>query len=249
MIGKTKFNVRVTPKDIELFEYLHAMKVATVDQVHRDIYSHLKKTGVYCRLRRLQRAGLIRSYQDFESGGQKVISLKKPTFDRYLSNAEERALELKSDAVKHDLTLNNIRHRLLQCTRVKRYYSENQIQTWSDTLRNGSFIDLAGFHNDAVVEIQFDDDILLIPLEYEGSLKQFNRNEEIVKRIYSRQNIQAILYVCSEKGMIDKFKRIEERFFKDRTPKFFYKLLQELSSDEAMSFTNRNDEALDLNQN
>ena len=50
----------ITERDIEFFKYLHAVKIATYDQVHRDNYSDYKIDSVDKRIRKMENNGILK---------------------------------------------------------------------------------------------------------------------------------------------------------------------------------------------
>ena len=163
----------MSEKDLELLTFLHKVKVASYAQIGRDIYCGYHKDSVGKRLRKLEDNRLIHGGRNrLLCNGKKIVSLTKHGFDSFIKNGTEVRIELKSDAKQHDLVLVDIRHHFLKSAKTLRYATENQIQTYGF---NSSERDIASFltlNSDAVIELKFSTSNILIPIEYEGSLKK-----------------------------------------------------------------------------
>ena len=122
MKAQTKPGFWSSPKDRELFRYLHQAKVATVEQINRDIYQHPKINTVYWRLLLLQKLGLVRSCHHHALGKKKVVSLTERGFKEFVADGTERTVELKSQTLLHDLALVDVKFHLLRSNKISRFY-------------------------------------------------------------------------------------------------------------------------------
>lgn len=236
-------------QDKNLIHYLHEVKVATYEQIKRDIYPDYHFKSVCNRIYRLENNHLVHGWCDRVIGkGCRLISLTKQGFSRFVAKGLEKRIELNSDAIKHDLRLGDIRYRLKRASKVLDYHSENQLQTWPIGVYDVKVGRLANLNCDAVVSVRFPDDTLHLPLEYGASSKSDRRYEPLVKRYYARDDVPAVLYVCENETVLNKISRIETELFPSDQPKFFFKHVSDLFEDETMSFGNCHNFPLKLNQ-
>ena len=236
--------VLILKEDIRLFKYLHAVKIATYDQIKRDVYPHLKYKSICNRLNKLDNNDLIWGYRDRRFENKKFISLTKKGFKEFVSDGGESRIELKSQAVKHDITLVDIRHSFLRSPQTTKYYTENQIQTWGDSLDYGKYTHIKSLNSDAVAKISFPNGDYIIPIEYESHRKYESQAEHVIREYYSCIDVPIVLYICSTNKVVNHLKYLEKSLYKEARPKLFFKLINEIYSDETLSFKNRNSEVL-----
>ncbi len=226
-------------RDIKLFQYLHAVKVATYDQIRRDVYSEICFDAVCHRVLKLEDNKLLEVKQSRALlRGKRHVSLRKEGFEEFVRKGNEIRIELKSDAINHDLTLVDIRHRFLKSPKTIAYETENEIQTWN--------LDNKHLNSDAIVTTIIKDLQLKIPIEYEGSFKKADRYEPFVKKYYQASEFPLVIFVTETAGMVDVVMKTEKKLFNWENPKFFYILINNLLSDDALKVENCNSTALIL---
>ena len=241
-------NMNVTPADVQLLWYLHAVKVSTYEQIKRDIYSDYHFASVCNRIYRLERNGLVCGNRNrVLASGKRYISLTRKGFDEFVAKGNEVHIELKSDAVNHDLELVDIRYCMLKASRVLQYHSENELQTWGINQSEivGQFINL---NSDAVLLLRFPKGEIICPLEYELNGKSIDRYEPLIKKYYRRDDVPLVLYLCNSKEVMNRISKIEKKLFQSDQPKFFYKVMQKIATSDELSFHNYNDRILTLHQ-
>ena len=227
------------PQDYQLFEYLHAVKAATYDQVARDVYPTHKLESVGNRIRKIEDQRLIDiSISRRALGGKRYLSLSKKAFDEYVRTGTEMRIELKSDAIRHDLRLVDIRHHLMRSPRLIEYLTENQIQTWGHEHRY--------VNSDALLRLKYKADPFYVALEYECSVKKGDRYDAFARRYYSL-NLYTIVFIVSEtQAALKQIMKAEAKIYQGKLPKFFYRLASDLLSDDAMIFYNVNNYSISL---
>lgn len=235
-------------KDLEAISYLHRVKVATYEQIRRDIYVGYHLKSVCNRIYRLENNGLVTGICDrMITDGKRILSLTGKGFDAFVAKGTEERIELRSDSVEHDLTLVDIRSRLLNAKKVRSYYTENEIQTWGIREFEQKVSQFVNLNSDALVDISFSNGDLLVPLEYEKHPKSSTIYESLLKRYYSRSDVAIVLYICETGGVVDKLQRTEKQIIKNEEPRFLYTLIENFEKDETMKFTNCNGKSLRLN--
>lgn len=233
-------------RDLALLRYLHKFKVATYEQIHRDIYPEYKLNTVRIRVLKMMKDKFIKGFQDkLFRKGQKVVSLTKLGFEKFLQNGEERRMELKSEAIDHDLELIDVHYHLMQSPKFISYFSENQLQTWGspdeDDVNN-----LIKLNNDAIAKISFNKGEIYCAIEYEHSQKSKLKYTTILKKIYNCDDLPLILYVCKDKSIMDKISGLEKEIYADPNPKIFYQLLHEIISGDTFKFYNHHNKYLEF---
>ncbi|NRA45881.1 MAG: hypothetical protein HRU09_13070 [Oligoflexales bacterium] len=233
--------------DLNLLKYLFKVKVATYTQIHRDVYPMYAKKTTYKRVVAMQKNRLLSSsYNRVGLPKEKVLSLSKLGYTKFVEIGGESRVELKSDAVAHDLVLADIRHQFLNCDKIKEYYTENQIQTWwsrsSDYLHRG----LASLNTDALALTSIGDELVWSAVEHEPSEKSDARYRSILKRFYSNQDLTFVLYCCSNEKIKNKLIEAEQKIYKDSFPKLFFNVGEFLNIHDTLIFSNRDKKKLSL---
>ncbi len=228
-------------RDLQLFRYLHAVKVATYGQIHRDIYTSIGLDSVGGRIRKLEDNRLLEAGRSrLLLNGARTVSLTRRAFDNFVKKGEEIQIELKSDAIQHDLVLVDIRHRFSLFQRTLDYQTENQIQTWD--LKNRSL------NCDAMMLFQLRSTPIQIPIEYEASLKKEDRYEPFLKKYYQNSEFPLILLLADTQLILDKIVKLEKELFNWDKPKFFYQLKQNFFKNEVCHFENGNQSTLTFSE-
>ncbi|MBT4761942.1 MAG: hypothetical protein HOO06_09620 [Bdellovibrionaceae bacterium] len=233
--------------DIRFIKYLHAMKVATYAQATRDIYLGYHQDSVGKRIRKMESNKLLQSSRArVLLNGKCVVHLSKKGFLQFVRRGDEQRVELKSDSVAHDLTLVDLRNAFLKSKQVKRYLSENELQTWGHSLCDAAYSSFVNLNSDAVVDIQFTKGILRVPVEYEAHQKSDERYEKVLNKYYNSDETEVVLFVCGSSQIMNKVIGLEKLKYKVEQPKFFYSLADNILKNGSMSFINCRDILLTL---
>lgn len=227
-------------RDIQLFEYLHACKVATTKQINRDIFKTCHAT-CYQRLQKyLEKKFLKVVPTDRQRDQSYAYEVTKKGENIIKANIRDLLCgdRFRSNSVAHDLTLVDIRNVLMSKNDVKEYFTENQIQTYKDFRTENDLIPFQKLQCDAGIMIQRGEmDPLYIGIEYESSVKSRSRYLDKIGKLYYN-GPACLIYICKDKSLIKKLKKIETIHLKNRAPKIFYITLSEfLESKESVTFT------------
>lgn len=229
----------LTLKDICLLRYLHAVKASTYKRINRDIFPEYHPKSIPNLIYHLEANNLVSGCITRQmAGGERVISLTNKGFKNFIKNGDEKRIELKSDAVEHDLGLVDIRCRLLMAKRTESYHTENEIQTWGGLEIDEAIESLLNLNSDAIVQLKFSDGPIYVPLEYEIHAKSKAKYISFVKKIYQRNDVFFLLFICGDESILRKVKNIEINEIKNRQPKFLYKLKQDFFLDSTLEFSN-----------
>ena len=243
---KQKNRIEIRQNDVDFFFFLHSVKAATIEQVGRDAYPLLKKWALYKRLQMLQNEGLVQGSITSSSGHRKVYSITRKAFRKYLSNAHVKRKELKSDAIKHDLGLVEIRYALLNLDRVTRFIPENSLQTWSSDLLGKEIEPFVISNSDAAAQITVSQTSIFFALEYELSLKTETRYQETIRKYYLESEVTRVLYVVESSNDLKKIMDIEKTMDRKCLGKFFYTTFEKLVQKKESKFVNWKGEVINL---
>jgi hypothetical protein len=239
--------IEFTDRDIDFFRYLHSVKVATYEQIQRDIYIGYKVDSVGKRLRRFENNGFLKTNRARTLlGGRVLVTITKKGFTSFVKDGLERRIELKSDAVLHDISLVDLRYRLIKQQRIKKYLTENVLQTWGYILDDYRYSNLVELNSDALIDIEFPRATLKVPFEYDACQKAANRYEDVFSKYYRRDDVQIVLYVCKKESTMNQLMKLEKKELKSNQPKFFYALKQDILENEVSKFKNCKNHALTL---
>ncbi|POB14799.1 hypothetical protein [Halobacteriovorax sp. DA5] len=244
MSKKTK--IEINQKDVDFFFYLHSVKASRTDQIGRDAYPHLGRWALYKRLQRLEQTGLIQGQISASSNYKKVFSITRKAFKRYLSSTDVKRKELKSDAIKHDTGLVDIRHAFLRVERVSKFIPENSLQTWPSTYFGEEITPFIECGSDGVIEVTIGDRSVFLAVEYELSLKSNVRYQDLVAKYYSKGQVPRVLYIVETQTDLDKIMSIEKQADKKERAKFFYTTFDKLVQKQVVKFKNWKGEVMSL---
>lgn len=241
--------ILITQRDVQFFEYLHACKVATTKQINRDIFKTSHAT-CYQRLKKYQEKKFLKIVptnrsldQSFAyevtNKGEKIV---KANFRDLISGERFR-----SNSVAHDLTLVDIRNILMKKKVVKEYYTDNQIQTYKDFRSEQHLIPAQELQLDALMKLKRGDlNPIWLGLEFESSAKAICRYQDKIRRYYY-SGPHFLLYICEDRSLENKVKKVESIYIKEKAPKIFYLTLKELlESKESVTFTRQDGQSLRL---
>lgn len=249
-LSQTKKRSGIQIRDVEkkLFSYLFLNKVATSLQIQRDIYLDISHQALYKRLNLLMEAGYLSANYHKELRGRLVYSLTKKALEVFVlgKSSKEFREQLKSNSVLHDLDLVDVRSKLKSFKMVEGYYTENLIRSGIEIDQIENVKELKSFNFDAILKIKKDSKIHLLALEYERTLKFSTRYQNYFKRVYSRPEITAILYITQNQKTLDKIQGLEKAIIQNHWPKVFYISLNDLLAGKQATFINLKSEKITL---
>ena len=234
--------IAVTSRDKDLLLYLFQNKIASFEQIQKDIFGGISVWTVYRRLRKLRKAGWIEClpYMD----GEKVSSyfnITSKSLEWVRESMEVTGGSLKSDSITHDMRLNDIRRFFLPKERVDAYFTENELATNSDLKENLAVSAYCSARVDAVVRMMGKKGKLChLGVEYEHTLKSKKRCREKIKNYYLRPYAEVILFIYKGQGIYNCFVNLEKEFSQRYSPPklFFLDIKKVLSDDTEVVFTN-----------
>jgi DNA-binding PadR family transcriptional regulator len=229
----------ITSRDVQLFEYLHSCKVATIKQINRDIFQTSRGT-CYQRIKKYQEKKFIKAIGVFQNDinchayevtpkGEKII--KANLRDIMSGN------RFRSNSIEHDLFLVDIKNIFTTKKMVKSYFTENQIQTYFDFRSEENLQPFQEMQSDACLILQKNDyDPIHVALELELSTKAIDRYRQKIRELYYL-NVFGIFYICQDKNLIKKLQKIDEEVRGERRTKIYFSTLEEIfKSNEEVIF-------------
>ncbi len=240
-----KDRIKIQAWDKDLFNYLYANKISTLEQISRDLPKYNSKSSYIWRLWKLKKLGYLTGQYNEDHDGTNIYRVTKETYRKYLSRGAEPQIVLGSNAVPHDLDLVDIKSIISKSKKVRNYYTENMIQSWID----GNYKNLTPFKKlnaDAAINVNVSDDNFWFGLEYEASVKSQKRYDELFSNFYFEDDIVAILYICKSKSIMKDLKKSESNIAGNNTKKIYYTTLDSLL-DNNLVFENLDGMTIDLN--
>jgi hypothetical protein len=150
------------------------------------------------RVLHLAESGLLRKQQPEFLNKAILYSITKHGIFRLetmgvhpLSSAFDRGDPDTKHHAPHALEVNRIRIALRRSRTLTDWMDDSAIRV----LRNAGNPDVTKIY-DAVATITIDPELYRIGIEYERSLKAFERYQEIASKLADERRIQAVLYVC-----------------------------------------------------
>ncbi|MCK5073279.1 MAG: hypothetical protein KAQ98_07615 [Bacteriovoracaceae bacterium] len=236
---KKKERIHFVQKDVSLFKYLHAYKVARLDQIERDIFQNVNRKTLYWRLKKLERHHYLTCRYGLNQGNKKVFSITKKTFDQFLQRGDERRMEFASDAIDHDLNLVDIHFMFGKSSKVLEYLTENQLQTWGDYLKDKSMLPMVELRCDAAIKVKLPNGIYWLAIEYEATSKSIGRYKEILQKLYGTIGLTTVLYICGDDAIKNKIVEAESKLYSNERPLIYYQTLKALREHPLNIFINR----------
>ncbi len=234
--------IEVNSRDVSLFKYLHAQKVATTTQIKRDIMQ-AGMTVTRRRLQKLKTLGLIEVVSRLEgvqathvySLSNDGMKLLKRIFPK--SFVQER---FRSNSISHDLALVDLKNLLKAKSNVARFYSENELQCLRELNERNDLEPFRSIHADAVIELKsLSGKTMLCALEFEANLKSKVRYRDKVRKYYLARGIPAVLFVSVNPkitSVVKLFEKKEEEGFKKI---YFADFSEILSTNSQVIFENQ----------
>ncbi len=238
--NRASARIILTTRDLELLKFLWDMKLASLDQIKKRFYSDTGMHTAQRRLLKLLRATYIRKLELITEkfGLKSIYSISKKgenlckKLDDYFINQNKAA----SQAPLHDLALVDLREALeLRFSEVY-FWSENALShLGSRHQRHRGLEALARSHSDAGLSIngQFDEQELVIGIEYEAQQKSQDRIRGRIATYHSEEKVQAVLCFAASKEIIRTMQNAEKKYIKSQPPKFYFSRYEEFISPKA----------------
>lgn len=200
-------------RDCKLFKYLFENKIATRDQIARDVFKSVGKQVINDRLLKLTKAKYIES--------SPIVWHKKILFTYELCQNGVQILKRhypyhitgrghKSNSIKHDLSLVDLRFAFQRMGLVTNYFTEAMLQSCTEFEDSEDLCQFVAVNSDAVIEVTTTKRVYYFAIEYEASDKAKDRYYKKLTDYHTSGKIPAVLFICKHKAIMKLVKSIEK---------------------------------------
>jgi len=238
----------VTKRDVELFRYLFLMKIATAEQINKELFGHKNSQSVTERLKQLvEKRYLQRTPVLFETL-KYSYSITPGSFQSYLAKDIKRQWrQLKSEAPGHDLTLVDIRRRLIKCGKVLTYLTENAIEAEFDCPVDFPIRPFLEAHSDGAILFRHNGKHFFLAIEYENS----PQNSDLYRRrfldYHLKRDVHGVIYITRDRSLKERLMALDRKQPDITHSKFFFTDLAEvLRSETKLRFSNVQGDILEM---
>lgn len=246
---KGPLGMYITERDQALFEYLFLHKIATAEQINRDVLGISHSNHVHRRLKTLVNYRYLKATTTVWNGKPRfAYYLSDIAFDRFISNRIQRQwAQLKSDSADHDVVLVDLRKRFLSVKNVHHFVTENAIEAELSCPENLPVQPFLEMHCDGVIIYRSKGETFYFALEYEATQKAKPRYEEHLASYYIRSEIDGVIYVVKEPHIRTVLSQIDRGLSQGGKSKVFVgELKNVLNTKRNLAFENCNEEVLHL---
>ena len=241
MPKKNQSKFIINERDRAIFSYLYEVKVATSNQIMRDVFTNVSKTVFYRRVKKYIQTGIVKRIGHFD-GDKQIISysLSKNGLSKFILEKNDHFLIKRclSEAVIHDLALNDIRHLFMSKKSVSNYLTENVLNSHGSMVADKMYEDYRRCGSDAFIELTMNNKKIFAAIEYEQTLKYTNRYIDLFGKYYSTYDIDAIFYIASDKRILTNVQKVEKMIRNQMRPKVFFALMSNLKNNpNCLTFT------------
>lgn len=232
-------------RDIDCLAFIHAHKVATAKQIHKEIFKNdysnfCKKMRLYEKVKLVNRAT---GAKDFDLSGVYELTKKGLNVVRANRKGLIKHNRYKSNSAYHDLFLVEIRYILKNRPIVANYLTENQIQTRGDFDTEEGLVDFKRLHCDGLVllKVKATETFLKVAIEFELSDKSMNDYREKLSSYYNSGSVHAVFYICKDRITEARIKKSELDVYKSDKNKIYYLTYDQLHNpDHSVTFRSQN---------
>jgi hypothetical protein len=235
-------SIWIQDRDKEILRGAFEHKVLDLESIHRlafkDVHLEIARRRALklCAYGYLDRIPFLRGGKHFSvfSPTEKGVSQIRKDY------AGEMVLRtLKSQCIEHDLILFQIRRRLECLSMVKRYFTENMLQTLMALKNSNDFREFARLRSDAACTIKGKSGDLNIAIEFENSEQSNSRYESKFKDYYIRSEIDLVFYICARAHSLKNLGEIDHAIRGSGKHKIFFCSLENvLKPTEKLIFEN-----------
>lgn len=205
-------SVKITQRDINLFHYLFRNKVASVPQINRDVVTEASEKTCYARLKKLERAGLLRKttvpfgrFSAYQIGktGLSALASKGLVGDKIAPSPVEVA------KLEHDLILVDICSKIRTFQTCRSIVFENEIRL--KTVRHELLEHISRLQKipDAVLLVDEIGGPRVHALEYQRRLNDGSGWKKKLTQYYLSHFIDRVLLITDTEAEADRFRRLD----------------------------------------
>lgn len=237
--ARMKRKWKITERDCDLLMYLHAHKIATARQIGRDLFK-CHRANVNRRLRKLVAMKLVTRLRHLNSvDSSDLFQLNAHAINFMISSLELHFMVKRflSNSIDHDLMLIEIKSALLKRSIVKKFITENQLQTLPEYKEDDELERLIKLNPDGVIKLEKPNaKPIYLALEYEIHSKSQNRyHDKFGEQEYHTKGLPT-LYVCSSKRVLSALHKVDKSRKTSENQRYYLLLENLLMSDADVTF-------------
>jgi hypothetical protein len=219
----------LSKREFSVLVYLYKVKIASIDQLRRDVFSDTGERWMFRVLKRLFQGELITKRYVDQPGFRRGFQLSKKAMRKYKPvDAKVPWREIESHCPIHDLILNDIRYHLNGFEEVKEYFTENEIKSKVNYCQTFPVEEFYCVNPDggAIVHIKGKD--RYIAIEFERNIKGHDRYLQLLRAYYSKPTISAVIYIFDDLKMLHSVQADERALIGESESKVFFLELDQL---------------------
>ena len=244
-------SIEVQERDIKLLKFVFACRVASYQQIVQRCFVEKNRMNAYRRVRKLCGAGLLKSAFVVRGNQEKkYVSVTEKAWPLIRDDwpFDVDSPHFKSESPNHDLRLNEILFKLEKLKTFRSFYPENLLQSSTVLAGEGNLCDLAKLQADGALLLNGPDGrTYTYGIEFEISKKTPERYREKLGAYYLARGIDGVIYVCSEREIVNSLNLIDRELRKEGVSILFFGMEKEvLHSAEKINFQNAKEHRLEL---
>lgn len=238
-------------RDLDVLENVFKYRVVTYLQIHQRFFSTCHKVTAYQRIVELCKAGFLKPYSLVMNGKMQkyveITSLGLGKIRHFFGYTIDHPL-FRSESPVHDLRFSDVSTRFEKLKSFSDFLTENLMQSSTELLESERFSDLVKTQADAALLLNGPDGKnYLYAVEYELSKKNPERYKDKLTAYYTNNQIQSLLYICSDQQIINSLARVNEEVRNNRKSILYMALENDvLNSKDLIHFYGTKDEVIEL---
>lgn len=231
---KRTFKEGEHPPMLRVLALLFEQKVVSVAQVYHGCFGEFSKWYVYKVLERAEKDGLIESRNLMRFGQQpiRVYSLSKSGFSelKAMTGLELERAQLLSPTPPHDLGVTELRLTFSRIRECKNIISENLLRTKLLEESLSDLVFLRASNVDMAVELEINQKMIWMGVEFEQSGKSDVRYEKKFKHWYQSEGLKGILLIVDGELLLNRLKRLDAKTYPNLPRKVLFARFEEVIS-------------------
>jgi hypothetical protein len=215
----------LTERDLLLFKGLFEHRVLDIQEIAKSYFPHADLSTVRKRLFVLSSAGYLKKGAVIRGNGRFVIYSLNKTGVEFLDQSYPYEIEeknVRSNSIEHDIELFRIRKIISSLEVVRKYFTENMLQSCQELQDSNIFSAFKDLRSDAALELNNNGKRHYCSIEFEMSDKSLGRYREKLSDYYSRNEIDSVLYICTTNRLIKNIGKINLEFCKEAKSKVHF---------------------------
>ncbi len=248
--GKPSSLYVIEGKETQIMHYLFHVKVATADQINRDVFKSSDLSYCFKKIRKLEKLEYLqRKYIKLGMRAKSTFHLTKKAYHEFITHENKNDLKKRifSSSIEHDIQLVDIRYSFKRCKTVLDYNAENFLHSGAGYIDSLGVEDILRINSDALIQLKGSTQDYFFTIEYEANLKFHSRVKQKITQYYKTKRLAGVFYILKNEQIMKSLIAIEKSNFDSHEPKIFYALLDNVKNhDGNMHFIDRNGEKLTI---